>query len=198
MFSVLMVELTLGYNHATAVLGGPDDNELHLPSELLPLMIGAFSFLRTCWLKFEEWRSPSNPDPSIAVDDDGDDDLPARARRSRTMRLGVRVFQAFSESLAADAGRRAEHEAEELDRLERGRPTPERYLVAWLPWLSLLKRWRNDAARADECLPMVGAKGRPAPGAKEVEEERVAKEKLVGDDEAAGSEKAPVAGAAGS
>jgi hypothetical protein len=157
MYSVLMVEMTLNYNHVTAVLGGPDDNELHLPSELLPLLIGAFGFLRTCWLKFEEWRSPSCADPSVAASP------PARARRSRTMRLGVRVFQAFSESLAADAGRRAEHEAAELDELERGRPRPERYLVAWLPWLSLLGRWRNDAEHeAEESLLLAKAKVVPA------------------------------------
>jgi hypothetical protein len=156
MFSVLMVEMTLFYNHATAVLGGPDDNELHLPSELLPLLIGAFGFLRTCWLKFEEWRSPSNPDPSMA------EDPPEHARRSRTMRVGVRWFEAFSERLAVDAEKRAEHEAAELDELERGRSRPERYLVAWLPWLSLLKRWRNDTHCGEGVLPVAGGKGKGA------------------------------------
>ena len=72
-------------------------------------------------------------------------------------------FQAFSESLAADAGRRAEHEAAELDELERGRPRPERYLVAWLPWLSLLGRWRNDTEHeAEKSLLVAKAKGVPA------------------------------------
>jgi hypothetical protein len=143
MFSVLLVEVTLSYNHVSAVLGGPDDNELHLPSELLPLLIGAFGFLRTCWLKFEEWRSPSNPDPSVAFED-----AVAAPHRSRTMHFGVRMLQAFSESLAVDAARKEEHEAAELDELERDRSRVSRYLVAYLPWLSLLRPWRNDAERA--------------------------------------------------
>jgi hypothetical protein len=152
MYSVLLVEMTLRYNHVTAVLGGPNDNELHLPSELLPLLIGAFGFIRTCWLKFEEWRSPSNPDPSIAQD-------PAAPHRSRTMRFGVRMLQAFSESLEADAARKEEHEAAELDELERGRSRGVRYLVAYLPWLSLLGPWRNDAKHGeDKALPTSRAK----------------------------------------
>ena len=136
-FSALMVEFTLNFNHVTAVLGGPNDNELHLPSELLPLLIGAFGFVRICWLKFEEWRSPGDRDPSVVKSTD----MP---RRSRTLRFGVHMLQIFSSSLAKDAARVAQHEADELDELEKNRTRASRYLVSWLPWLSLLKHWRNE------------------------------------------------------
>jgi hypothetical protein len=152
MFSVLLVEFTLSFNHVTAVLGGPNDNELHLPSELLPLLIGAFGFVRICWLKFEEWRSPSDPNPSIVV-------TSPHPRRSRTMRFGIRVLQAFSESLAVDTARKEAHEAAEADELEQGKSTASRYLVAYLPWLSLLKYWRNDTEHeAEKTLPTERAK----------------------------------------
>jgi hypothetical protein len=141
----------LNFNHVTAVLGGPLDNELHLPSELLPLLIGAFGFVRISWLKFEEWRSPGDRDPSVVKSAD----LP---RRSRTLRFGVAMLQVFSASLATDAVRKAEHDAAELDELEKNRSRASRYLVAWLPWLSLLKYWRNEIPQTKQTLPTLVVK----------------------------------------
>jgi hypothetical protein len=142
-FSGLLVEFTLTFNHITAVLGGPHDNELHLPSELLPLLMGAFGFVRICWLKFEDWRSPGDTDPSLAKSDD----LP---HRSRTLRFGKRMLQVFSASLAKDEARKAEHDANEVDELEKNKSRISRYLVAWLPWLSLLKHWRNETLQIQQ------------------------------------------------
>lgn len=66
------------------------------------------------------------------------------------MRFGLAMLQAFSPSLAADAQRKAEHDAAELDEIEKGRSRSARYLVAWLPWLSLLKYFRNDIKHMTE------------------------------------------------
>jgi hypothetical protein len=54
------------------------------------------------------------------------------------------MLRLFSSSLARDAALKAEHEAAELDELERNKSRSTRYLVSWLPWLSLLKHWRNE------------------------------------------------------
>jgi hypothetical protein len=150
-FSAITVEFSLNFNHVTAVLGGPLDNELHLPSELLPLLIGAFGFVRISWIKFEEWRSPGDREPSVVTSAE----LP---RRSRTLRFGVAMLQIFSASLARDAARKAEHDAAELDELEKNRSRTSRYLVAWLPWLSLLKYWRNEIPRTKRTLPLSAVK----------------------------------------
>jgi len=136
-FSAMLVEFSLNFNHVTAVLGGPNDNELHLPAQLLPLLIGAFGFLRICWLTFEEWRSPGDRDPSVTRSTDS-------PCKSRTMHVGLGLL-AFSPALARDSPTKSEeHDENELDDLERNRSRPVRYLVSWLPWLSLLKHVDDD------------------------------------------------------
>jgi hypothetical protein len=135
-FSALLVEFSLNFNHLNAVLGGPNDNELHLPAQLLPLLVGAFGFLRICWLTFEEWRSPGDRDPSVSQSSN-------EPRESRTMHLGLGLL-AFSPAMSRDARAEAEHEDDELDEFEKKRSRAVRYLVSWLPWLSLLRHMRNE------------------------------------------------------
>jgi hypothetical protein len=49
-FSAVTVEVTLNFNHVNGVLGGKHDGgQLQLPSQLLPFLIGLFSFLRTIY-----------------------------------------------------------------------------------------------------------------------------------------------------
>jgi hypothetical protein len=140
-FSMLLVECTLNFNHVDAVLGGPFDNELHLPAQLLPLLIGAFGFTRTSYLMFENFRSPGELEPSI-ID-------PSPPQPARTMHFGPDVLQAFSPGMKRKRTSK-EHSPDEIDELEGHRPWPIRYLVAWLPWLSLLKYFQDAQYRADE------------------------------------------------
>lgn len=133
-WSVLLIEFSLNFNHVGAVLGGPNDNELHLPSQILPLMIGLFGFIRTCYVAFKEWR---------AVDED-DEESSNRLehRRSRPMKFGIDMLQAFSPAMAADEERK-EHDPNEMDELEKKRSRIVRYIVAVLPWLSLLEYFHD-------------------------------------------------------
>jgi len=138
-FSMLLVEFTLNFNHVSKVLGGPNDNELHLPAQLLPLLLGAFGFLRISWLTFESWRSPGDTDPSTITEDVD------RPRRAKTFHRSD-LLALFSPAMARDDIRHQKHEAEELDALEQHKSAPVRYLVSWLPWLSLLGPFKDRPA----------------------------------------------------
>src|ERR1700760_12031 len=78
-YSIFLVEFSLNFNHVQGVLGGPNDNELHLPAQLLPLLIGACSFMRILWLSYSEMRQPGDEDASVVQDHE-------EVRRSRTIR----------------------------------------------------------------------------------------------------------------
>ncbi|KAF9873161.1 hypothetical protein CkaCkLH20_09324 [Colletotrichum karsti] len=137
-YSMLLVEFTLNFNHVNAVLGGPHNNELHLPAQLLPLLIGSFGFVRTCYLLFESWRSPEDIDPSLSA--------PPTPVAARTMHTRD-VLLLFSPAMA----RRPTtfHDPDEIDKTAKQRGWPVRYLVAWLPWLSLLGFFQERPALED-------------------------------------------------
>ncbi|PMD61024.1 uncharacterized protein K444DRAFT_560486 [Hyaloscypha bicolor E] len=135
-YSALLIEFTLNFNNVTAVLGGPHSSELHLPGQLLPLLIGAFGFVRICYLVLESWRSGNDVEPSLAT--------------NQRMRLEARTLHtkdlplAFSPAMKREERVRKEHEPDEVDELERRRGRAARYLVSWLPWLSLLEGFRDE------------------------------------------------------
>jgi hypothetical protein len=135
-YSILLIEFTLNFNNVTAVLGGPHNNELHLPGQILPLLIGAFGFVRICYLVLENWRSPSDVEPSLAT-------RPMTVQEARTLHAKDLTL-AFSPAMKREETMRGERDYGEVDELERGRRTPVRYLVTWLPWLSLLDYFRDD------------------------------------------------------
>lgn len=134
-WSVILVEVSLNFNHVGAVLGGPNDNEVHLPSQILPLLVGLFGFVRTIFLAFKDWRAvDGDMEPSEAG--------PTEYHRSRTMKFGLDMFQAFSPGMAKDIEHK-EHKPDEVDDLESKRSRKVRYLVAVLPWLSLLEYFQD-------------------------------------------------------
>jgi hypothetical protein len=130
----MLVEFSLNFNHVSKVLGGPHDNELHLPAQLLPLLIGAFGFLRTCYLLFEHFRSPAEFEPSLAA--------LSPVQEARTLHMRDLPL-AFSPAMARHSTTTS-HDPDEMDELERRRGFGVRYIVAWLPWLSLLKHFQDE------------------------------------------------------
>ena len=50
---MLLVEMTLNMNNIRGVLGGPD-NDLSAPGQLLPFLVGAFGFARSCYAILQE------------------------------------------------------------------------------------------------------------------------------------------------
>lgn len=118
----------------TNVLGGPHDNELHLPAQLLPLLIGTFGFVRISYLVFENQRSHSDIEPSVSA--------PTTPHQARI--IHARDFPLLFSPAMARNPITTSHDPHEIDDLERKRRWPVRYLVAWLPWLSLLGYFHDD------------------------------------------------------
>ncbi|KAL5322090.1 hypothetical protein ACEPPN_010059 [Leptodophora sp. 'Broadleaf-Isolate-01'] len=134
-YSALLIEFSLNFNNATAVLRGRDNgNELHLPAQLLPLLIGTFGLVRVLYLVVRSKRSPEDTEPSLL-----DTYSP---KRSRTLKVR-NLLLAFSPAMSRDSTI-TKYDPDEVDELERGRPWHVRYLVAWLPWLSILKYFKDN------------------------------------------------------
>src|ERR1700761_5925959 len=62
LWSMILVECTLNYNHVKEVLG--PGKRVFFPSQLIPMIIGAFSFVRLMYKLLEKWRDP-NDEPSL-------------------------------------------------------------------------------------------------------------------------------------
>lgn len=139
---MILVECTLNFNHVKGVLG--PGGRIFFPSQLIPLIIGAFSFLRLGYRVLEKSRDPDD-DPS----------LPANAPT-----FGVnqefpgkrKLFKLFAPPTSAVNPRPQlpqdmPPEDTDIDKLVEDEPVRLRYLVTWLPWLSLLHWWKKDEKR---------------------------------------------------
>ena len=127
LFSALMVEFTLNFNHVTGVLGGRHEGGLQLPSQLLPFLVGLFSFIRICYQLFktklaENESTTSNLDPAEVIPDAGFDDLQVFEGTAPIGEDGEPRLPIRSDSYQAQG------------------PLLVRYLFAWLPWLGLVLR----------------------------------------------------------
>ncbi|KAK3317906.1 hypothetical protein B0H66DRAFT_475443 [Apodospora peruviana] len=136
LWSAVTVEVTLNFNHVHGVLGGRHDGGLQLPSQLLPFLVGMFSFVRILYQMFKEkWGEDGerNKESDFESSDDvGDsegtpDDAAPRdsfqenpAEEQHVQSPGLRM-PPRSHSYAIVA-----------------RPFAVRMLVAWLPWLGLV------------------------------------------------------------
>jgi hypothetical protein len=164
-YSMILVETTLNFNHVQGVLGGPKDNELHLPAQLLPLLIGVASFARILWLTFTAFREPGDEVPSLAVED-------GRINRSRSVRMGASLMLLFSPAMSVDAPKEAVHEDDEIDPEEAGRSRATRYFVSMYPWFSLLSRFGarpDDGSYVEKRLSYDKSPGSPSRGLMERE-----------------------------
>jgi hypothetical protein len=111
-------------------------------------MIGAFGLVRLCYLKFKDWRSPGDRNPSLS------ESLPEpESAKQETPRLGLNILRVFSsdydvegkssediERNEKDEKNAEKEESEELDELVKERSTHSRYLISWLPWLILIQK----------------------------------------------------------
>lgn len=137
-YSAVLVEVTLNFNNITGVLGGRNGGgtTLHLPGQLLPLLIGTFGMVRTLYLLYAALRSADDENPSLPAST-----TPTRARTLRARN----VLLAFSPAMDRDA-RSKRYDPNEDGELERNMRWPVRYLVAWLPWLTLLPYFQHRAS----------------------------------------------------
>jgi hypothetical protein len=117
---------------------GPNGN-ISYPAQLLPMMIGALSFLRICWLLFQRWL---NPEPDCC---DENEVTPGKLNESNggppaTPSVGLGLLS----SPSSDSERPAAGTGQDYDQsITRQRSLAMRYLVAYLPWLSQFQFWKN-------------------------------------------------------
>lgn len=142
-----MIECTLNFNHVKGVLG--PGNRIFFPSQLIPMIIGAFSFVRLAYKLLEKWRDPDD-EPSLPRDAytsflTG----PQSSEPPQQFPKKTRLFKLFAPTTdtLAHAPKEAPPEDNDIDDLMRNVPTSLRYLVSWLPWLSLLHWWKKDGDR---------------------------------------------------
>jgi len=155
---ITVIEITLNENYQMGVLAanqGSYDGQILQPAQLLPMLIGAFSFARILWISFELWRSPDGDiAPSL-----GRQASHRNVKASSKATSGFNIFGLFSQRLEdstneeeeglhrpnvenADHGDLSDdkHEDRYLSLNERLNPF-NRIMITWLPWLSLLHFW---------------------------------------------------------
>jgi len=138
---MILVECTLNFNHVKGVLG--PGGRIYFPSQLIPMIIGSFSFVRLIYKMLGEWRGP-DVEPSLP------EDSPIPATQQEFPGLG-HIKKVFAPPTGADrpplsSSQDMPPEDNDLDEVLVGRRPSLRYLISWLPWLSLLDRFRNGSA----------------------------------------------------
>ena len=118
-----MVEFTLNFNHIAGVLGGRDGNALSNPGQLLPFLVGLFGFVATLYALVAERLFPKTIEES------------EEALRGVVTEIvgGPTQIGGGNEALGKS-----------LDQQQAERSFFIRYLVAWMPWLSLLQRFDEE------------------------------------------------------
>lgn len=140
-FSIIMVEKTLNYNHIESVLGR--NGRIFFPAQLLPMVIGLCSLLRILYIRFEKWRSPEDIKPSLG-------DRPTTPTRAATVPRGKGWLRAFAprteiEGTSSKVKDTLEDGDMDVDMIHQ--PAWWRYLVAWLPWLHAASSWFKQERR---------------------------------------------------
>lgn len=137
---MILVECTLNFNHVQGVLG--PGGRIFFPSQLIPMIIGAFSFVRLMYRILEKWRDPDD-EPSLPQDS------PISGTRQEFPR-GGKIYKIFAPPTNAvhpsPAGPEdMPPEDNDMDYILVGQRPLIRYLISWLPWLSLLDCFRNES-----------------------------------------------------
>ncbi|KAL6401113.1 hypothetical protein AUP68_16837 [Ilyonectria robusta] len=116
-YSIVMVEFTLNFNNIAGVLGGRDGNALSNPGQLLPFLVGLFGFTGTLYTLAREKFFPEAIEES-----------------EKALIIGAMSGTAQGPSRTSSG----------LDKQQEKRSIFIRYLVAWMPWLSLLQRFDDE------------------------------------------------------
>jgi hypothetical protein len=141
-FVVIMVELTLNWNRVANVVG--PNGQIAFPAQLLPLLIGAFSLIRIIFLLFWEIYEPEDKEQgetATAPPADAAGNLSAaNEARAAHQGLDLKETTVSSPTSYSKATTVIGHD-------QNHNPVPirrslfERYMVAWLPWLSQFPFW---------------------------------------------------------
>ena len=130
-----MVELTLNWNHVENVVG--NNGHMSYPAQLLPLIIGILGFVRILYIVYRDYR-PHKVD-QIASAEEG----------QAANGLGAQPEKETAEGGEDHSYCGSDEVPEDFDINVRDRSLTLRYLIAWLPWLSVSELWRKPQLRRD-------------------------------------------------
>jgi hypothetical protein len=144
----VLIEMTLNENHMLQVL--EKNGNIAFPAQLIPLLIGVLSFARVLWLILMEWVDSGDAE-AAANDEQGHPVHPHRDEYAKSMRGVLRLLPPWSN---AERGRPAAATKPE-DRKDRHKPIYYRWLVGYLPWLSIFPFWRRELRDVENLSPTV-------------------------------------------
>ena len=158
LWSMLLTEFTLNYNHIKSVLG--PGGRIYFPSQLIPMIIGSVSFVRLMYKLLEQRRDPlDGDDPSLPLNltfsnrkatgstSDPQQSFPSKKRFWKIFAPATTINVSVNGRVPSPAlGRETTTpEPDDMDesllealRNRRKNPSFLRYVVTFLPWLSLL------------------------------------------------------------
>ncbi|KAK5953862.1 hypothetical protein OHC33_005132 [Knufia fluminis] len=136
-FSMITVEFSLNYNHVVSVLG--PQGRIYFPSQLIPMIIGAFTLTRILYKKLEKLRGGDDVEPTVvreATVEGPPQEMPSRRNIFKLFAPPTSHVQPRSKYVPED---------EDIDPKMDGKSAWIRYLVVYLPWLSLLFSSQNKS-----------------------------------------------------
>lgn len=142
-FSIIMVELTLIWNHVTAVIG-PHGNVAY-PSQLLPMLIGTLSLVRILFLIVWEKADPDDKEEGETATAPPSTNPLAHAPPQHGLGFG-QGLESLGPQVASPESAHSEPQLRVGPDDGVPRSTLHRYLVAWLPWLSQFPFWTRPSA----------------------------------------------------
>lgn len=147
-----MVEVTLNKNKITGVLGSSiNEGGIAYPAQLLPMLIGALSLVRILFLLYRQWSrskeaKEGNARKEFATKLGTSPQSPQVSRYTTGGGLGLHTTlspteHSFSPSAVSEGTTVVSPGQDHSSSFDR--PRYLRYLVAWLPWLSVYDLWTN-------------------------------------------------------
>ena len=119
--------MTLNFNHVHGVLGGKHDGGLQLPSQLLPFLVGLFSFVRILYETFKvKWGESPEEEALSAGEEPPRDGILVRSAS----------FDSLQQQGELETQPHPPHRSQSYNVVSRSLAV--RLLVSWLPWLGLV------------------------------------------------------------
>lgn len=139
-FCASMIEMTLNENNMLETLAQHGD--IAYPAQLIPLIVGALSFVRVLWLIYAEWKEADEKKSRRSNNDEPSKKTKRHPSLSNAYRFSFDIIKRIFSSSAQPEPETPTFEDEHPDMPDILRPWHHRYAVALLPWLSTFNAWK--------------------------------------------------------
>jgi hypothetical protein len=140
-FCAVLIELTLNENHMLRTLAKWGD--IAFPAQLLPLLVGVLSFARVLWFMLLDWVDTG--DEAVIADPAH----PHRSAAAKSLRGRLRLLPSWNDAKQ----RRPVAGTKPNDGEDRHKPIHYRWVVGYLPWLSVFPFWRRELRDIENVAP---------------------------------------------